>query len=90
METFNSYSKCMRELMDYCIVNASEFVEDMMEDAGEWEETTLKQYRESVAHQAIFFLQTELDAEYADTPIPMKLQEALKERVKNIDFKVVV
>ncbi len=83
MNNYVEFSKDMQRLIDRAIEGAVEFCTDMMQDSDEDEITDLRHFREMTYTQAIFFMQNEIDPEYADVQIPARLQEAIKERVNS-------
>ncbi len=83
MNNYNQFSKDMQRLIDRTIEGSVDFCEDMMHDSDEDTTTNLEQFREMVYTQAIFFMQNELDPEYADILIPARLLEAIKERTNS-------
>ncbi len=83
MNNYNEFSKDMQRLIDRTIMGSIDFCMDMMQDSEEDEVTNLKQFREMVYSQAIYFMQNELDPEYADIVIPARLLEAINERTIN-------
>ena len=83
MNNYNEFSKDMQRLIDRTIEGSIEFCMDMMQDSDEDEVTNLKQFREMVYSQAIYFMQNELDPEYADIVIPERLLEAIRERTNS-------
>ncbi len=83
MNNYNEFSKDMQRLIDRTIMGSIDFCMDMMQDSEEDEVTNLKQFREMVYSQAIYFMQNELDPEYADIVIPERLLEAIRERTNS-------
>ena len=83
MNNYREFSKDMQRLIDRTIEGSIEFCMDMMQDSDEDEVTNLKQFREMVYSQAIYFMQNELDPEYADIVIPERLLEAIRERTNS-------
>lgn len=83
MNNYNEFSKDMQRLIDRAVVGAVEFCTDMMHDSDEDEITDLRHFREMTYTQAVYFMQNEIDPEYADVQIPARLQEAIRERVNS-------
>jgi hypothetical protein len=89
MECFNSLSKPMQALVNYCISNGQDFVADMHQDMtpAEQDQLTVGEIRESVARAAKEFFSQEVNPDSMDeSECPPFIATAIDERVASFDM----